>query len=348
MTGPSSQPTEPIRVQNHERCGICDSKGIVLYRDQEDRLFGAGGSWTLKRCPTPSCGLVWLDPTPLREDIVKAYAHYYTHTFRAPADAEGWVRRAYDLVRRSYLSNRYRYPGDRTVATTSLLSGLVRLLPSRRHKIDLSVRFLSFVPGGRLLDVGCGAGEWLESMSLLGWKAIGVDFDERAVASGRSRGIDVRLGAIQDQRFEAEQFDAVTLHHVIEHVPDPIETLRECKRVLKRDGKLILLTPNSASLGHRVFRSDWRGLEPPRHLNLFSPSSMHAVLERAGFTERRVSTANSAYVWQRSARLRAADGRVSEAWVGLLWRACHLLEHGMLPVVPTLGENLVVVAGQLA
>jgi SAM-dependent methyltransferase len=88
---------------------------------------------------------------------------------------------------------------------------------------------------------------------------------------------------LEDQHYPDASFDAVTLNHVIEHVPDPIQTLRECARILKKDGRLVILTPNSSSLGHRVFKQDWRGLEPPRHLHLFSMQSMRRTLELAGF-----------------------------------------------------------------
>jgi SAM-dependent methyltransferase len=91
------------------------------------------------------------------------------------------------------------------------------------------------------------------------------------------------MGSLEAQAFGTDTFDAVTLHHVIEHVPDPARTLNECRRVLKRGGRLVVSTPNAASLGHREFGQDWRGLETPRHLHVFSMNAMHRILRTAGF-----------------------------------------------------------------
>jgi SAM-dependent methyltransferase len=96
-------------------------------------------------------------------------------------------------------------------------------------------------------------------------------------------GLDVALGSLEQQCYPSEHFDAVTLSHVIEHVPDPVGTLVECARLLKKGGKLVIATPNNASLGHRLFGRNWRGLEPPRHLHIFSPQSLRRTLGMAGF-----------------------------------------------------------------
>ena len=72
---------------------------------------------------------------------------------------------------------------------------------------------------------------------------------------------------------------------MIEHVPDPIATLKECARLLKKGGKLVLATPNQESMSHRTFGKDWRGLEPPRHLHIFSPSSLNRALNQAGLND---------------------------------------------------------------
>ncbi len=159
------------------------------------------------------------------------------------------------------------------------------MFPSRRDEADGSVRFLQALPHGRLLDVGCGSADWLLSMRELGWEVTGVDLDAQAVRVGRERGLTIHCGTLTGQKFANHAFDAVTLNHVIEHVPDPVDTLRECARILKKGGKLVLFTPNAGSLGHRVFKEFWRGLKTPRHLHIFSFSSMLHALEQAGFRE---------------------------------------------------------------
>ncbi len=120
------------------------------------------------------------------------------------------------------------------------------------------------------------------TMQELGWKVEGIDFDSAAVQSAVELGLSARCGSLEQQHYPDRSFDAVTLSHVIEHVPNPIETLIECARILKPGGMLIVLTPNAASLSHRIFKSHWRGLEPPRHLHIFTLDSMGRALESSG------------------------------------------------------------------
>lgn len=331
---------QDLRVESRPECMLCGAEGVVLYRDQTDRLYCTPGLWTLKRCLDSACGLIWLDPTPIREDIVKAYAGYYTHVPQLAPGDQGRLRRAYRVVRDAYLARRYGYESVDRSLKAFLMGSLLYAFPGQRQKVEAGVRFIPGVRDGRLLDVGCGSGDWLASMQGRGWNVIGVDFDQHAVSVARGRGIDVRQGGLEEQSFPTSHFDAVTLNHVLEHVPDPIGTLSECWRVLKHEGILVLFTPNSGSLGHGVFRRDWRGLEPPRHLQIFRHSSMKALLVGAGFTDHSVSTANSRYVWRHSGRLWANRG----AWVPVVMDLCFLLELVLLFLMPKIGESLVVIA----
>ena len=88
----------------------------------------------------------------------------------------------------------------------------------------------------------------------------------------------------------------MTVNHLIEHVPDPVGLLKECRRVLKPGGRFILGTPNSESFGRLLFKADWRGLEPPRHLYLFCPSSIGMILNMAGFNMASIRSLNSSYM----------------------------------------------------
>jgi 2-polyprenyl-3-methyl-5-hydroxy-6-metoxy-1,4-benzoquinol methylase len=83
---------------------------------------------------------------------------------------------------------------------------------------------------------------------------------------------------------------------VIEHVPDPASLLKECRRVLRPGGKLVVATPNCKSLGHSLFKENWRGLEPPRHLQILSPLALRRFLSEAGFKQVKIMTVNSYYV----------------------------------------------------
>ena len=285
---------------SRQHCALCDSDGGFLYLALQDRLFGAMGAWDLAKCGNRQCGLTWVDPMPCPEDIEKAYANYYTHEAPEEGGQTGLLKRIYQAMKCGYLMGKYGYPISQQSALLKTFGMLLYLFPLRRNDVDDGIRYLHALPQGRLLDVGCGTGAWLLTMRELGWQVEGLDFDENAVQMATLRGLTVHTGSLEAQSFPDECFDVVTLNHVIEHLPDPVATLAECRRILKKNGQLILSTPNSASLGHRIFKEHWRGLEPPRHLYLFGPASMNALLTLAGFTKFSIQTRNSGYLWKHS------------------------------------------------
>ena len=136
--------------------------------------------------------------------------------------------------------------------------------------------------GKTLLDIGCGGGEWLESVRSAGWTVYGVEPDPVARRMAEAKGIPV-WGSIGDVPRDAPRFDYITLSHVIEHVHDPIGLLRSCHALLKPGARIYIDTPNIDAIGHARFGRNWRGLEPPRHLVIFGRKSLYLALEKAGF-----------------------------------------------------------------
>jgi predicted SAM-dependent methyltransferase len=96
-------------------------------------------------------------------------------------------------------------------------------------------------------------------------------------------GLQVKSGSLIQQNYPSNSFDAVTMRHVIEHIYEPLELLKECHRILKPGGSLVIETPNMESLSSRYFQDYWRGLEPPRHLHLFNLASLKSIAISAGF-----------------------------------------------------------------
>jgi methionine biosynthesis protein MetW len=167
------------------------------------------------------------------------------------------------------------------------------------------------------LDVGCGSGILLARMKSLGWDAYGIEVDANAVQAARDRGLDIRHGQLADCKFPDNHFDAVHLSHVIEHVYEPAALLRECHRVLKPGGTLVVLTPNTASWGHRRFKEWWLNLDPPRHLILFNRRNFRALVEKAGFTITRLdSSIHSAWVYGGLSRAGERTGRAEMSELG--------------------------------
>ncbi|MGH6893858.1 MAG: class I SAM-dependent methyltransferase [Dongiaceae bacterium] len=223
---------------------------------------------------------MWLDPMPTPEDIHEAYQSYFTHDAAPPPTA---LKRLYHRVRLGYLARRFGYGNGSVASWQRTLGAVAGPVPHLRARFDFNAMWLSAKPGGRLLEVGSGRGDALKFFMELGWQAQGVDFDPAAVAIARSRTLDVRHGSLHAQAYPAESFDAVVMSHVIEHLHDPLGTTKECRRILRQGGKMVALTPNTGSLGHRLFGRHWLHLDPPRHLHLFNSHNLSKLFVEAGF-----------------------------------------------------------------
>lgn len=266
-------------LENVSACPACaDNRRELLYTGLQDYLHDAPGNWNMYRCK--GCGCAYLDPRPTPASIGRAYVEYATHTTdKSTKPKKGGAKLIKRVIEESYRQRRYA-PGRRRF---DMAASAIRLLPSRQRKIDVEMRFMPPTPpGGRLLDLGCGNGDFLLRALAVGWKTIGFDIDPRAVAFAASRGLDVRRGDIDAAANEAP-FDGITMSHVIEHVYDPLAVLKNCFDLLVSGGWLWLETPNINSEGHRLYGSCWRGLEPPRHLVLFNRASLQNLLAVAGF-----------------------------------------------------------------
>lgn len=263
-------------------CPVCgESARRRLHAGLTDRVsFVAPGEWTLWSCAR--CGAAYLDPRPDEDTIGLAYRGYHTHGEPAPAHSAppGPLGRLRWSLANGYLNERYGYD---FVPASRVGGRLAALLPRRRWLADMRVRHLPKANDRpRLLDVGCGNGTFLRDMRDAGWDVYGIDPDPGAVAAARATGASVEEGLLTRDAFPAESFDAVTLSHVVEHLPDPAETLGICRDLLRPGGLVWIATPNLESRGHARYGRDWRGLEPPRHLAVFTPRALTGLLERLG------------------------------------------------------------------
>jgi SAM-dependent methyltransferase len=338
-----------LRTRACGRCLVCGSPGIQLYNGLHDHLFGVQGEWAVKRCSDGGCGLLWLDPMPIEEDIAMAYQHYYTHRDN-PELHSSLALRMYHLLSEGYLASKYGYGREAIGWWQKALGLMIYLHPPQRSNLDFSVMYLPAKPGGRVLEVGCGAGKNLVRLQELGWQCEGVDVDGAAVQNACAKGLNVHQGTLEDRHFSADHFDAIISSHVIEHVHDPRSFLLECRRVLRSGGTFIAVTPNSSSLAHSMFRANWRGLEPPRHLHLFNRDSIQNLVRKAGFTEANIDTTMHGANWI----FAASEGIAAKRGVGG-WRVPDPLKrpwaNGMqfvewfrLKSNPSIGEELLLVA----
>lgn len=253
----------------------------------EDHIFeAAGGRWRLLSCEICKCA--YLNPRPTSQTIGRAYQTYYTHEKvdfeTSPPPDIGWLKRA--------LANSYRnriYKTKLRPTFGAFGSSILQLSRKFRAIIETETAgLLGVVPNNPgisiLLDVGCGSGFALNRARSIGWQIMGIEPDPKAANAAAAIGVQIIATDILQLSLKFNgAFERILLNHVIEHVHDPIAVLRRCKELLTPEGELWLETPNVESTGHALFGIDWRGLEPPRHLVIFSLQSIQLALEKAEF-----------------------------------------------------------------
>lgn len=216
-------------------CNLCGADDADLVNRGPDLLLNRVGDYRLVRCRR--CGLIYQNPRPT---LAELEAHY-------PAD---------------YVP----YKPD-----VSQFTPLQRL--SEQHNLQRRCALLERrVAGpGRLLDVGCATGLFLNAMQQRGWQGQGVELSVYAADYARAQfGLAVHTGTLESAEFPPQSFDVVTLWDVLEHVVDPLATLREIARLLRPGGLLALSLPNPDCPEARWFGSAWVGWDRPRHLHLFT------------------------------------------------------------------------------
>jgi 2-polyprenyl-3-methyl-5-hydroxy-6-metoxy-1,4-benzoquinol methylase len=308
-------------------CPWCGARSCALLAGVRAATTDAAGAWDFAQCA--ACELVWLDPPPTPAERTLAYSSYYTHG--SGTNPPATMLAAYGAA---VLHDRYGYRG---IVAGGAARWLARLGVVRDAAAS-AVMYLPALPGGRLLDVGCGNGAFLQHMQTLGWDVAGIEPDAAAVGrAGDPVRAAIHTGTLDDAPYSPASFDAITLHHVIEHVDDPVATLAACARLLARGGRLVALTPNVAALGRRVFGRRWLHWDPPRHRFLFTRRSLSEAARRAGLRVEELRTTARAARWTwRASRGRAGSmpGRARGAGAVLF----QVIEHALLPL--GIGEEL--------
>jgi 2-polyprenyl-3-methyl-5-hydroxy-6-metoxy-1,4-benzoquinol methylase len=182
------------------------------------------------------------------------------------------------------------------------------------ERVELMARHLRTATP-RYLDIGCSTGFVVEAAKARGWEAIGTDLNPSAIEYGKSRGLDLRTVALDDAGFEPGSFDAVSLFDVLEHLIDPVVTLRACTRLLRPGGIVFMYVPNYDSASRLLMGRDAHFIWPTHHLNYYTPATIRDLMTREGLVTEYVATEGLDvvdYLWYRREVKGANDAGVEE------------------------------------
>jgi len=247
-------------------CLVCGSKDKRFMFIGKDRLHAIQGNFKVVKCR--KCGLIMLDPQPSMQELSKYYPtkyHAYAH-YDTGSKKESFAIFLYKL----FFGN-----------GNPLLK--LAFLPFKHL-----LRGTKIIPGGKILDVGCGNGAFLYKMQVAGMDTYGVELSADGAKEAQRLGLKVKCGTLEQQKYPANFFDVITLNHVLEHVAEPVKTLKELRRILKPYGTIIIAVPNSRSLAAKLFGRYWASLEIPRHLTIHNPNTMQMAARKAGLMVRGV------------------------------------------------------------
>lgn len=272
------------KLEKIEKCPVCKShERKKIYNHIEDRLYNSPGFWNLYKCK--KCRCLYLNPRPILDSIHLAYQNYYTHNeSQKSSPLYGLIDVIRQSIKNDYLNWKYNYS-----KTPSIFFGkwFMYLLPVfLRVEWDFHARHLPKNPNGKnyLLDFGCGQGDFLRQIKESKWTGKGVDIDPLSIAIAKKYNLNVELININKRNLPSHTYDAVTLCHVIEHVHDPLELMRDCFDTLKPGGFLWIVTPNVDSILHKIFKNNWYPLQCPQHIFLLSKQSLKIILQESGYS----------------------------------------------------------------
>jgi len=237
-----------MAVFNIQQCPVCGGNQFKTFITCTD-FFVSGEQFEIKECA--GCGLKFTANAEDEENVGRYYQseEYISHS----NTSKGLVNAVYHRVR-SYMLGRK--------------SRLVKKATKKKS--------------GKILDVGTGTGFFLNEMKSHGWQVSGTEkSDEARTFTKKDFGLEINEPE-QLFQFENENFDAITLWHVLEHIHRLDENMETFGRLLKPEGKLIIAVPNPTSYDALHYKEFWAAWDVPRHLWHFGPEQMKLFGEKHG------------------------------------------------------------------
>jgi len=234
-------------------CDLCGDHRFELLH-----AWAVGDAWNPALIPIAvwqcqQCELVILHPVPAAEQL--------------PDEGDWWSARRQRFNRRRWFKTRWAKLRHAIVGSVDQ-----RLIKATRRAM----------PGGRLLDVGCGRGElMLEAQPY--YDCVGIEPSPAAVEAARESGLTVLEGTFESVDVEPASFDVVTLDAVIEHVASPTEVLAKVNELLRPGGVVVLTTPKFGGPAYRRHGPAWNGFRHGYHTFLFTGATLQSFLQKTGF-----------------------------------------------------------------
>lgn len=264
-------------------CPICNSSEFKSFCSCVDNTVSRE-TFQIVRCN--SCGFKFTNSRPEEDQLGKYYKseEYVSHS----NTKKGFINSTYQSVRKYTLLK----------------------------KLQLISKFYKT---GRILDIGCGTGEFLNTCKNAKWQTIGIEPDPEA----RKMAIDNFELDVRDEselkNLQDEGFDVISMWHVLEHVPRLNERVEELKRLIKPKGVIIIAVPNCTSLDAKIYKEDWAAYDVPRHLYHFTPKDIDTLFEKHGMKVFRVMPMifDSFYVSMLSEKIKTGKTNIIRAvWNG--------------------------------
>lgn len=171
------------------------------------------------------------------------------------------------------------YPANSTIVKILNKIGFYFQYQTVRHSLPFTKRKID------ILDVGCGEGNFLNSLPKDKYNLFGSEINPQGIKSTKQKNIQIFAGDFNHIDFGNSKFDCITLWHVLEHLPKPQQTIAKIFKLLKPHGVIIIATPCCQSLGFKLGQKYYFHLDSPRHLFIPSPQALKTLLQTAGFTK---------------------------------------------------------------
>jgi SAM-dependent methyltransferase len=155
---------------------------------------------------------------------------------------------------------------------------------------ELLDKFEPYKKTGKILDVGCGIGYFLNEAKNRGWKVYGTEYTDHAIEICESKGIEMKQGKLNITDFNLEEFDVITSFEVLEHINNPMEEIGNFIQLLRTGGLVYLTTPNFNSVLRFKLKEKYDVITYPEHLSYYTPKTLRFAFNKNGFKTKKIET----------------------------------------------------------